>query len=241
MAKTDGRGNPRWTRDETILALNLLFEAEMAALPDSDARVIALSKVLRQLPGNELWAERATFRNPAGVAFKLSNLLSVATGRGFANASATDKAVWSHFENRRSSANEVSKMILTHARTDLLHVTDDNSVEEFVEGSILTRTHNRIERNRMLRKKLISDRLKKEKKLSCDACNTLSLLDRPDVEDAIFEVHHLVPLSKLGTTTTTLTDVALLCANCHRMAHRLISKSGRWMSIEDIRQMLLHA
>jgi 5-methylcytosine-specific restriction protein A len=27
MAKTDGRGNPPWTRDETILALDLFFDA----------------------------------------------------------------------------------------------------------------------------------------------------------------------------------------------------------------------
>lgn len=36
------------------------------------------------------------------------------------------------------------------------------------------------------------------------------------------EVHHIIPLSKLsGVTLTELTDLITVCANCHRMLHRL--------------------
>jgi 5-methylcytosine-specific restriction protein A len=35
------------------------------------------------------------------------------------------------------------------------------------------------------------------------------------------ECHHLVPLAELpGVRRTRLTDLAIVCANCHRMLHR---------------------
>lgn len=134
MAKTDGRRNPPWTRDETILALDLFFDAGLVALSDTDKRVIALSRTLRALPGNEERAENPSFRNPAGVAFKLSNLQSVATGKGFANVSATDRAVWKQFENRRVRVKEVAALITTYVAEAPLDTKNDDDEEEFAEG-----------------------------------------------------------------------------------------------------------
>jgi len=43
----------------------------------------------------------------------------------------------------------------------------------------------------------------------------------PALED-FCEVHHLVPLGKdSGERVTSLEDLAVLCANCHRAIHRL--------------------
>lgn len=233
MAKTDGRGNPPWTRDETILALDLFFDAGLVALPDSDSRVIALSKKLRTLPGNEERSRKETFRNPAGVSFKMSNLQSVATGRGFANASATDRAVWAYFETRRSRLKEVASQILkfvVEAPLDTLETEE----EEFPEGAVLTRLHRRIERSRRLRTNLISDR-RKRNLLRCDACLRVNPTSEVCFDDAIFDAHHIVPLSAIGTTRTKISDVALLCANCHRIIHRLSATTGRWASVNDLK------
>lgn len=82
MAVTHGHGNPNWTKDETILALDLLFKLNGANPSPSDKRVIALSNTLNQLPIHPLEIRKAQFRNPAGVAFKIQNLKSVATGKG---------------------------------------------------------------------------------------------------------------------------------------------------------------
>ena len=51
------------------------------------------------------------------------------------------------------------------------------------------------------------------------------------------EVHHLVPLGdKLGTRETDPTmDLAVLCANCHRMVHR---KTNMVLTIEELRSKL---
>jgi len=37
--------------------------------------------------------------------------------------------------------------------------------------------------------------------------------------DSQLDVHHLHPLENGGERLTALTDVAVLCANCHRLAH----------------------
>jgi 5-methylcytosine-specific restriction enzyme A len=90
---TTGQGNPKWTREETILALHLYFLCEGKAPSKTDPRVVSLSEELRAR--NPAASQvRANFRNPDGVVFKLQNLRSVATGKGFHNASSMDREVW---------------------------------------------------------------------------------------------------------------------------------------------------
>jgi 5-methylcytosine-specific restriction protein A len=237
MAKTDGRGNPPWTRDEIILALDLFIDEGMLALSDSHPKVIALSAQLRGLPGNEERSTNPRFRNPAGVSFKLSNLQSISTGRGFANGSALDRAVWNNFESRSKRVKEVASLIIKHVVDAPLTDDEDEEEEEFAEGRVLTRVHTRIERNRKLRNALIRDRRKRDL-LRCDACLTTNPTAHSRLDDAIFDAHHLIPIAALGSTKTKLKDVALLCANCHRLIHRLIATSSKWPTVEDVRSAL---
>ena len=49
------------------------------------------------------------------------------------------------------------------------------------------------------------------------------------------ECHHKVPLSELTTVTKTrLSDLAIVCANCHRMLHR----SGPVLSVTELKDVL---
>jgi len=52
------------------------------------------------------------------------------------------------------------------------------------------------------------------------------------------ECHHLYPLSmNKKNRVTKLEDVAILCANCHRMIHRVISKKDKdFVSLEDFKK-----
>lgn len=233
MARTDGQGNPHWTRDETILALDLFFDSGLVALPHSDSRVVALSKTLRALPGNEERSRKQSFRNPAGVSFKMSNLQSVATGRGFPNASTTDRAVWAYFETHPSRLKEIANQILKFVDGVSLD-TSEAEEDEFPEGAVLTKAHRRIERNRRLRTTLIRDR-KKKNLLRCDACLIVNPTSEARLGDAIFDAHHLVPLSEIGTSRTKISDLALLCANCHRIIHRLSATTGKWALVDDVK------
>lgn len=53
------------------------------------------------------------------------------------------------------------------------------------------------------------------------------------------EVHHVVPLSEAGRAKTDpLTDLIVLCANCHRMVHR---KRSICLSLDELKQHLKDA
>ncbi|MGF7234005.1 MAG: HNH endonuclease [Frankia sp.] len=48
------------------------------------------------------------------------------------------------------------------------------------------------------------------------------------------ECHHIVPLHTTGQRATKLDDLALICANCHRMIHR----GTPWLSPDELRETL---
>lgn len=77
----------------------------------------------------------------------------------------------------------------------------------FAEGRPIEVTLSRYERDPAVRKAALAHYGK-----TCMAC-----LFSPKVESQL-DVHHLNPVSE-GERVTSLTDVAVLCANCHRLAH----------------------
>ncbi len=106
-----------------------------------------------------------------------------------------------------------------------------------VEGRILTRVHRVRERNQ----KLVTT--KKEKfqdenrgRLYCEACRFDFADSYPKHGEGFIECHHLRPLSQLQPDTiTTLDDLALLCANCHRMVHY----RSPWLTMDGLRELVL--
>ena len=54
----------------------------------------------------------------------------------------------------------------------------------------------------------------------------------------MFEAHHVLLLASGDERKTKLKDMALLCANCHRMLHRAISVEKRWIGIEEVQTIL---
>ncbi|MDJ1631929.1 hypothetical protein QNN00_22950 [Bacillus velezensis] len=64
--------NPKWNRDELILALDLYFKLPASKISSSNDEIIKLSKILNQLSSSDKQKEE-TFRNPNGVSMKLNN------------------------------------------------------------------------------------------------------------------------------------------------------------------------
>jgi len=237
MAVTQGHGNPRWARDETILALELYFHCEGQVPSKSDDRVMELSKTLRNHPLHRDAAKQPTFRNPDGVAFKLMNLRAVHTGKGLKNVSAMDKVIWDEFGNNREELLSVAAEIRKAIENPEVELDQYHDEVEFSEGGLLTRRHKSRERNRNIRKKLLDSRQKKGQ-LSCDMCDLKPSISDQRFIDALFEAHHVIPLAQSQANKTRLKDMALLCANCHRLIHRAISLEKRWLSISEARDLL---
>lgn len=57
-------------------------------------------------------------------------------------------------------------------------------------------------------------------RLSCEVCDFDFAVTYGERGDGFAECHHCVPLAVLdGVTPTRLADLAIVCANCHRMFH----------------------
>jgi 5-methylcytosine-specific restriction enzyme A len=240
MARTHGHGNPNWSRDETILALDLYFRCAGEIPNSDDALITELSRELRGLPIHEVALRNATFRNPDGVAFKLQNLRQVATGQGFGNTSANDRNIWEEFGSQPGTVARLANSIRDAAKemeklSDAPWNSDDDV--EFFEGRVLTKLHRIKERAHGLRKKLLAAR-RRLGALTCEMCARPCESTDSQIDDAPFEVHHVVPLSATLMRRTRLTDVALLCANCHRILHRAIANRKRWIGIPEARTLV---
>lgn len=240
MAATKGHGNPRWSRDETLLALELYLTCKGIVPGPADERVLQLSEELRRLPIYPADKRRETFRNPEGVAFKLQNLRQVATGRGLGNVSETDKEVWAAYGHQPETVARLTMQIReVAANAELAAIIDDDDFE-FLEGRLLTKQHKYRERHGSVRPTYIARRLKMNATFACDACGVEPKLSNLLSPDAGYEVHHNVPLalSSAAGVASKFDDLALLCAVCHRLIHRLMSAERRWKSVADLRDLL---
>ena len=238
MAVTQGHGNPDWTREETILALALYFELQKAVPSERHPAVQELSRLLRSFPYHALAARKESFRNPAGVSFKLQNLQSVETGRGLKNVSQMDREIWAEFNRNPKELARLAKLIraeIGFVADSTTNTHDDDS--EFYEGRLITILHRTRERDSRVRNRLLESR-RMDGPLTCDLCRCRSNSTKPGFVDTIFEVHHLKPLSLELAKSTRLSELALLCANCHRLIHKAISAEKRWLTLEECRAVV---
>lgn len=241
--------NPKWHRDEIILALDLYFRLDRGSIDRRNPKVIALSKELNLLPIVSHRPDAERFRNPNGVGMKLSNFLAIDPeypGEGLSSYSNLDEAIFHEFANDREQLKTIADRIRSVLRNEplrqsLLQIEDDTDVlpnRVAYEGEVLYRLHKLRERN----KKLVADKKKAVLKvtgaLACEVCGFDFELTYGNVGEGFIECHHIKPLAEYDAASPTrLGDLAVVCANCHRMLHR---QSGV-TTLEDLREKLQHA
>lgn len=237
MARTKGHGNPDWTRDEVLLALDLYFDFEGKIPSKTHQRVKDLSDVLRSLPYHAAASRKPSFRNPDGVAFKLQNLRSVSTQKGLQNVSVVDRQIWLEFGKQPQRVKELATLIKDGLAEleSLSNIPHDDEIE-FFEGRIITELHKRRERSPKIRNKLLSLR-QKSGQLRCEMCGNEPFSTNPSILDAQYEAHHVAPLASRGSRLTRLDEMALLCAICHRLLHRAIAFKKKWLGIAEAKEL----
>ena len=243
MPVTQGQGNPDWTRDETILALDLVQEHWPKIPGKRSPEVKALSKLIRQLPIHVGAEKNEKFRNSDGVYLKLQNLASLhpeKAGRKGLRTSHTDRAVWDELGTdpgrTRLLAEQIAKGIDVIESEPTASI-DDADTFEAVEGAVLTRVHRLRERKRGFRSRVVRRVEKALGVVRCEACEAGPMLPGP-IGVAMFEVHHLIPLCHAATTATRLGDLVLLCANCHRLIHAVMREDRRHYGLAEYREWL---
>lgn len=91
---------------------------------------------------------------------------------------------------------------------------------EALEGNPKLVTHLRRERDPSLAKRKKCHIRTQHGKLFCEACGR-DHSDYGALADNVFEVHHTRPLAKYKKAEKTkLSDLGVLCSNCHRAIHR---------------------
>jgi putative restriction endonuclease len=98
------------------------------------------------------------------------------------------------------------------------------------EGAPTVRSHRRRERSREQVRMAKAIFRQKHGRLFCQVCefDFGQTYGEPD----FIEVHHLIPLRELKPgDKTKLSDLTMVCPNCHRMLHR----GSPWPTIEALR------
>ncbi|WP_369281118.1 HNH endonuclease [Streptomyces sp. AC04842] len=220
--------NPDWARDEIMLACHLVMENDWRGLDAEDSRVVELSGLLQLLPIHAEADRNDKFRNPNGVARKTFDIATrhpEYEGKP-TNGGALDVAVLHEFLARPEEMAEATRLIrqgLATGELQSLAPTEDEEFEDDYsapEGRLLMRRHRARERNKGLRKKKIASVLQRGGSLACEACGFDFEEVYGDRGAGYIECHHVVPLHEAEEGRTKLTDLALICANCHRMIHR---------------------
>lgn len=228
--------NPAWTRDELILAMDLYVRHGL--LDDSHPEVIELSRVLGSLPIHPERDSFQSFRNPNGVALKLANFAAIDThypGKGMARGGRSDKEVWAEFEGSPGELERLARLLRAAALDpDLVPPAPEPGEELVREGAIAYRLHRHRERDRKIVARKKQAVLRAGGSLSCEVCDFEFGKFYGELGDGYIECHHRVPLAASGPTVTAIQDLALVCANCHRVIHR----SQPWLSVSELRGAL---
>lgn len=191
---------------------------------DEHTAVVELSQYLRSLPLHPASARTSSFRNPNGVARKLADIGTRDPrypDRKQTSGSRLDREIWTRFGDDLSEVPLLAREIRAAAQPSSAAPTEDEDVER-IEGRsrIIFRRHLAVERDRslVLRKKQAVR--KSTGRLACDVCGFDFQEAFGPLGQDVADVHHLHPIS-LGARVTKLSDLAILCANCHRIAHRI--------------------
>ncbi|MEP2953075.1 MAG: HNH endonuclease [Sulfitobacter sp.] len=233
--------NPPWTRDELLVALDYYLRNPDDYFSPSGEGVLALTATISQIAKVLGLSGSDTLRNANGVSMKLLNFRSHDPNhdtKGLSRGNRLEKVVWIEFSNDPAALSRIVTTILdvTQAAIEVnAPVLAVDDVTEAREGKLLSRIHRYRERNAAIVKRKKASHFKQHGHLCCEACGFDFQATYGDRGEGFIECHHTKPVSELTVgETTKLSDLVLLCANCHRMVHA----SRPWWTLQKLRTTL---
>lgn len=229
--------NPTWVRDEIILAMDLYVRSGRKQLPPSHDEVIRLSRLLTTLPLHDQSRRNVDFRNPNGISMILGNFLGIDpmhAQHGLSRNNHLQEKIWREFADRSDALRNTARAIEYCAMhgTVSADTEDVADADLFREGALLTRLHCVRERNRTVVERKKAQVLAERGRLACEVCGFDFEEVYGELGRGFAECHHLLPLAEGAfVRTTRLSDLAVLCANCHRVIHRVWPS----MSVSELR------
>jgi 5-methylcytosine-specific restriction protein A len=239
--------NPAWSRDELILGLRVYVRTD-GNPPRNSLEIAQLCDLLNKVHGGPPVGGFTTLRNRNGIYMKVMNFRRfdqkyLALGKtGLSRGNRLEREVWDDFHDSPECLHETANAIedvFTNGAAEVL--ADDAGLfspylAEAMEGATLSARHLRRERSKVLVKcKKASVALANGGKLACEECG-FDFGHRYGTHGSGFiECHHTRPLFTLvGPAKTTLEDLVLICANCHRMIHA----RRHWLTMEELKAVI---
>jgi 5-methylcytosine-specific restriction endonuclease McrA len=100
-------------------------------------------------------------------------------------------------------------------------IVEEDDESSYPEGAKQYKKHLARERDADLALRAKRRRLKLTGKLACEVCEFNFAETYGQRGEGFIEAHHKIPVAKLdGKTKTKISDLAMVCSNCHRMLHR---------------------
>jgi 5-methylcytosine-specific restriction enzyme A len=239
-----GDRNPAWSKDELIVALSFYFKFNGSPPDKASNEIEKLVTDISDVARASGVAGNATFRNANGVYMKLMNFrrfdpVFVASGKvGLKAGNKIEEELWNQFTSNREGCFLLAKSIVSNAHSIVTRQVEPNGEEDIEadaeEGRTLTRVHHFRERNRKIVEEKKRQVFKAKGSLQCTVC----LIDFGEAYGqrgyGFIECHHTKPVSQLEPgAKTRLSDLELLCANCHRMVHA----KRPWLSIDELKRI----
>jgi 5-methylcytosine-specific restriction protein A len=158
-------------------------------------------------------------------------------GKGLVRGNRLEREVWDEFAERPEELHRVADAIRNGYTAPEAAASSANGdeEEEFPEGRVLYRLQKARERNRKLVQQAKQKAKEKHGRLECVVCDFDFAAVYGKLGEDFIECHHTTPLSgPESKRATRLSEVALVCSNCHRMLHR----KRPWLGIDELTSLL---
>ena len=138
--------------------------------------------------------------------------------------------------NNLDKLKEISKKLDILVDSEINYENPEENEYSSEEGKVLILLHKTRERDQKLVKKKKKSFLEEKGSLYCEVCNFNFSKIYGKRGKGFIECHHNLPISQIKKgKKTKLTDLSLLCSNCHRMIHR----QKPWLTVDELRNIVM--
>lgn len=201
-----------FTRDEVILALDVLYSAEKGRVSADSDEIKELSQLLNRLPIHPKSEIKRGFRSPAGICQQLSVFKkSIKVGKRHSQIGSVFFEVAFEYEDRWAYLQSIAKAIRKNEAAFVSQFGATLEDEGFPEGVLLGHLHRLIERR---------DGVRVDTKDRCEICSI-----QPDTcyhnSGQLLQNHLVVAPTLMDYTKKYGADSFLtVCPTCHTALHR---------------------
>lgn len=237
----DASKNPPWSRDEIILVL-YLYKQQGSNISSATAQIYSEHLIDLAIINGIYLEKYKNFRSPDAIKLRISNFIGMdnrlPNKKGLDRKANLVLETWNEFENNFSELEKEAKKIFLMLETTQSHKKEikEKLYEIHVrEGGMRLFFHKRRER----KPKIVSNKKKKTLKekgfLSCEVCEFNFLEKYGKHGENFIECHHNKPLSEMKDGEKTyLSDLSLICSNCHRMIHQ----KKEYLTIKELKKII---